>query len=243
MIEQLFGLAAYGLEWSGELAAGELVDLFGSDLDSVGRGDANLVGDVARLLSGLFGYRSGVLGQFAGFALGLLGKWGRAAGEFGGFALGLLGYRAGALGQFAGFALGLLGKWGAAGEFGGFALGLLGYRAARPASSLALPLACSVSLPAVLAESPALSVVLLLSLTVRLLDRQRPRAGAYMYPSTAHNGPVTESRDAQSDGAPDREPPVLPDVTDDEGEAGWGDRDDERERDDWFLRERPPHHE
>ena len=44
------------------------------------------------------------------------------------------------------------------------------------------------------------------------------------------------------------EHPVLPDVTDDEGEIGWGDEvygDHDRERRDeqWYRRERPPHHE
>ncbi|MBV9593902.1 MAG: hypothetical protein JO147_08945 [Actinobacteria bacterium] len=45
---------------------------------------------------------------------------------------------------------------------------------------------------------------------------------------------------------PDRhdgdEGPVLPSVTRDEQNVGWGERDDERD-DDWYLRERPPHHE
>lgn len=36
--------------------------------------------------------------------------------------------------------------------------------------------------------------------------------------------------------------PVLPSVTRDEREAGWGDEPAERS-DDWYRRERPPHHE
>jgi hypothetical protein len=42
---------------------------------------------------------------------------------------------------------------------------------------------------------------------------------------------------------PDDEP-VLPDVTQDEREVGWGDdRESWRRDDDWYRRERPPHHE
>jgi hypothetical protein len=39
--------------------------------------------------------------------------------------------------------------------------------------------------------------------------------------------------------------PVLPDVTEDERAVGWSedDRDPERRDDDWYRRERPPHHE
>jgi hypothetical protein len=42
--------------------------------------------------------------------------------------------------------------------------------------------------------------------------------------------------------------PVLPDVTDDERETGWGDdvhadRDGDRRDERWYRRERPPHHE
>lgn len=42
--------------------------------------------------------------------------------------------------------------------------------------------------------------------------------------------------------------PVLPDVTDDERETGWGDdvHSDgagERRDEQWYRRERPPHHE
>jgi hypothetical protein len=41
----------------------------------------------------------------------------------------------------------------------------------------------------------------------------------------------------------DVEPPVLPDVTRDEDEPGWGDHEDLHDRDEWYRRERPPHHE
>lgn len=51
---------------------------------------------------------------------------------------------------------------------------------------------------------------------------------------------------ARGDRAPtrrqvDREP-VLPDVTRDERDVGWGDEPTERD-DEWYRRERPPHHE
>jgi hypothetical protein len=37
------------------------------------------------------------------------------------------------------------------------------------------------------------------------------------------------------------EQPVLPDVTEDERDVGWGDERSARD-DEWYLRERPPHH-
>lgn len=42
--------------------------------------------------------------------------------------------------------------------------------------------------------------------------------------------------------------PVLPDVTEDERDSGWGDevhtdRDAGRRDEQWYRRERPPHHE
>jgi hypothetical protein len=38
--------------------------------------------------------------------------------------------------------------------------------------------------------------------------------------------------------------PVLPDVTEDERDVGWGeDRDRGRRDEEWYRRERPPHHE
>lgn len=42
-------------------------------------------------------------------------------------------------------------------------------------------------------------------------------------------------------GARDDEP-VLPDVTSDEQDRGWGDDRDGRRDEDWYRRERPPHH-
>jgi hypothetical protein len=36
--------------------------------------------------------------------------------------------------------------------------------------------------------------------------------------------------------------PVLPETTRDERDVGWGDEPGERD-DDWYRRERPPHHE
>jgi hypothetical protein len=39
----------------------------------------------------------------------------------------------------------------------------------------------------------------------------------------------------------DRDEPVLPDVSRDELDVGWGDEPSERD-DDWYRRERPPHH-
>lgn len=37
--------------------------------------------------------------------------------------------------------------------------------------------------------------------------------------------------------------PVLPDITEDERDRGWGDDGDSGRRDeDWYRRERPPHH-
>jgi hypothetical protein len=38
------------------------------------------------------------------------------------------------------------------------------------------------------------------------------------------------------------EEPVLPDTTRDERNVGWGDEPGERD-DEWYRRERPPHHE
>jgi hypothetical protein len=42
-----------------------------------------------------------------------------------------------------------------------------------------------------------------------------------------------------SDEADDR--PVLPEVTSDERDVGWGDEPSGRD-DEWYRRERPPHH-
>jgi hypothetical protein len=55
---------------------------------------------------------------------------------------------------------------------------------------------------------------------------------------------VDASRDEQP---PTRRPddePILPDVTRDEREVGWGDDPESGRRDDdWYRREKPPHHE
>jgi hypothetical protein len=43
---------------------------------------------------------------------------------------------------------------------------------------------------------------------------------------------------------PIREDPVLPETSRDERDVGWGDDPEAGERsDDWYRRERPPHHE
>jgi hypothetical protein len=38
------------------------------------------------------------------------------------------------------------------------------------------------------------------------------------------------------------EAPVLPQRSTDEDDTGWGDRDERADRDEWYQRERPPHH-
>jgi hypothetical protein len=43
--------------------------------------------------------------------------------------------------------------------------------------------------------------------------------------------------------ADDDDLPVLPERTFDEDVRGWGDADDRSDRDGWYERERPPHHE
>ncbi|HJQ42529.1 MAG TPA: hypothetical protein VJ831_05560 [Jatrophihabitantaceae bacterium] len=52
-------------------------------------------------------------------------------------------------------------------------------------------------------------------------------------------------RTPQQQPEPDRDDePVLPKTTRDERDVGWGDDPEARERDeDWYRRERPPHHE
>lgn len=54
-----------------------------------------------------------------------------------------------------------------------------------------------------------------------------------------HDRPAPPARG--SDRAKDDDP-VLPDVSRDETNVGWGDDAGERD-DDWYRRERPPHHE
>lgn len=54
-----------------------------------------------------------------------------------------------------------------------------------------------------------------------------------------HTDRVTDPQpEPQQDGSA----PVLPDITEDERDVGWGDEQPERD-DEWYLRERPPHHE
>ncbi len=67
--------------------------------------------------------------------------------------------------------------------------------------------------------------------------------GAPLHPSTVDNGLVTEAQSPEPRPAAPAEPPVLPDVSRDEQETGWGDRDDDAASDEWYRRERPPHHE
>jgi hypothetical protein len=62
--------------------------------------------------------------------------------------------------------------------------------------------------------------------------------------SAASDAASTES--PSSEAAPGRLPkdeaPVLPRVSGDERDLGWGDDDGRRDAD-WYRRERPPHHE
>lgn len=51
------------------------------------------------------------------------------------------------------------------------------------------------------------------------------------------------SSDPSSSSDPTDDEPVLPRVTRDEAAGGWGERPDDDRSDDWYLRERPPHHE
>jgi len=62
-------------------------------------------------------------------------------------------------------------------------------------------------------------------------DDQRPAAPPASVPPSRSGRPQRE-----------RDEPVLPDVTRDERDVGWGDEPGERS-DDWYRRERPPHHE
>jgi len=64
-----------------------------------------------------------------------------------------------------------------------------------------------------------------------------------LHPSTADNADVNKSCNPQPDVPPEPEPPVLPDVTGDEQDEDWRERGDDQDRDEWYCRERPPHHE
>jgi hypothetical protein len=76
-----------------------------------------------------------------------------------------------------------------------------------------------------------------------------PRSGASPAKADAKGpqGPgASRAKDGQAEqSAPARrpEPPVLPQVSRDEEDRGWGDRPSSDDRDDdWYQRERPPHH-
>jgi hypothetical protein len=59
----------------------------------------------------------------------------------------------------------------------------------------------------------------------------------------AHTGAMTAPPPRREDD----DAPVLPAITEDEREIGWGDDagafDGERRDEEWYRRERPPHHE
>jgi hypothetical protein len=55
---------------------------------------------------------------------------------------------------------------------------------------------------------------------------------------------MSEPGDAEPDESPDSDEPVPPDVTSDERDEGWGEHPHDGRRDEqWYRRERPPHHE
>jgi hypothetical protein len=55
---------------------------------------------------------------------------------------------------------------------------------------------------------------------------------------------MSERRPPQEPPRDDTEEPVLPQVSSDERDEGWGDEPGAGGRDDeWYRRERPPHHE
>ena len=59
----------------------------------------------------------------------------------------------------------------------------------------------------------------------------------------AHTVVMDAPRDRRRPDRPDRdERPVLPEITEDERALGWGDERNERDEE-WYRRERPPHHE
>ncbi|HET8583911.1 MAG TPA: hypothetical protein VFL65_11715 [Jatrophihabitans sp.] len=60
-------------------------------------------------------------------------------------------------------------------------------------------------------------------------------------PSRPERGAARRRPSGRDASVPDDEP-VLPDVTRDERDVGWGDEPGERDAD-WYRRERPPHHE
>lgn len=54
--------------------------------------------------------------------------------------------------------------------------------------------------------------------------------------------PVTDPDRERAQVPPDDDEPVLPETTRDERELGWGDEPGRRDEQ-WYRRERPPHHE
>jgi hypothetical protein len=55
---------------------------------------------------------------------------------------------------------------------------------------------------------------------------------------------VSEQRRSNPDDPQTQDEPVLPVVSPDDRDEGWGDDSrDERRDEDWYRRERPPHHE
>jgi hypothetical protein len=60
-------------------------------------------------------------------------------------------------------------------------------------------------------------------------------------PVTDNGGAKRQPRVVRRVARPSDEP-VLPDVSRDETDVGWGDEPARRD-DDWYRRERPPHHE
>jgi hypothetical protein len=58
-----------------------------------------------------------------------------------------------------------------------------------------------------------------------------------------HTGTVHSEPDRSASKAGRDDEPVLPDITEDERDRGWGeDRESGRRDEEWYRRERPPHH-
>lgn len=66
---------------------------------------------------------------------------------------------------------------------------------------------------------------------------EKPDAAAEQGPARVPAQPRTAQPPARQ-----RDQPVLPTVSRDETDVGWGDEPSERDAD-WYRRERPPHHE
>jgi hypothetical protein len=60
---------------------------------------------------------------------------------------------------------------------------------------------------------------------------------------TAPQPPQPAERPERPEPSGEDEAPVLPQLSTDENDTGWGDRDEQTDRDEWYRRERPPHHE